>query len=315
MTSTKAIPIVFALAALMLPAFAEAPILVAAPKKARSGIVDAAISFEGAPYLFGGTDAAGFDCSGLVYRVYKQTIGASLPRTARDQFDFREPIDRARLQPGDLLFFNTTGPIAHVGIYAGEGRFIHAASDGPKRGVIESSLSESYWSKAFAGAGRIIPPAEYLGLIFSGSLGPSFGVQDVLRGVRGSFGAAYSILGIEAGLEIRPEYDKSLGDFRLPFVLAIGIDKHLKLFAGPALTFGAPNLGGERQYEASGGLLSTAGIEYTPFRFHVSGLDLGLTGELVYNRYVAANGLSADSSKDTAAGFSAGLGISLRWGI
>ena len=58
-----------------------------------------------------------------------------------------------------------------------------------------------------------------------------------------------------------------------------------------------------------------AGIEYTPFRFHVSGLDLGLTGELVYNRYAAANGLSADSRKDAAAGFSAGLGISLRWGI
>lgn len=315
MTRTKVFPFVFALVALMFPAFAEAPIHVSAPKKARSGIVDAAISFEGDPYLFGGTDAAGFDCSGLVYRVYRQTIGVSLPRTAREQFDFREPIDKSKLQPGDLLFFNTTGPIAHVGIYEGEGRFIHAASDGPKRGVIESSLSESYWSKAFAGAGRIIPPAEYLGLIFSGSLGPSFGVQDTLRGVRGSFGAAYNLLGIEAGLEIRPEYDKSLGDFRLPLVLTIGIDQHLKLFAGPAVTLGSPNLGGARQYEASGGLLATAGIEYTPFRFHVSGLDLGLTGELVYNRYVAAAGVAADSGKDVAAGISAGLGISLRWGI
>lgn len=311
----RAVLSAIAFAALVELSFAKAPIFVAVPKEARSRIVDAALSYEGSPYLLGGIEASGFDCSGLVYRVFLQAIGAPLPRTAREQFDFGEPIAMSKLQPGDLLFFNTTSPIAHVGIYEGDGRFVHAASDGPKRGVIESSLSESYWAKAFAGAGRIIPPAEYLGLTLSASLGPSFSAEDALGGVRGSFGVAYRLLGIEAGIELRPEYDKTLGDFRLPAVLAIGIDKRLKIYAGPALTLGSPNLEGTRAYEASGGLIATAGIDYTLFLFRLSALDVGLRGEVAYDRYIPAPGLAADFGKDFAAAFSAGLGLSIGFGM
>jgi probable lipoprotein NlpC len=304
-----------AFAALADLSFAEAPVFVAVPKEARSRIVDAALSYEGSPYLLGGTDASGFDCSGLVYRVFLQAIGARLPRTAREQFDFGEPIAMSKLQPGDLLFFNTTSPIAHVGIYEGDGRFVHAASDGPDLGVIESSLSESYWAKAFAEAGRIIPPAEYLGLILSASLGPGFGAEEAFRGIRGSFGVAYRLLGIEAGIELRPEYDRALGDFRLPAVLAIGIDKRLEIYAGPALTIGSPNLEGTRAYEASGGLIATVGIDYTLFLFRLSAFDFGLRGGVAYDSYVPAQGLAADSGKDFAAAFSADLGLSVGYGL
>ncbi len=289
---------------------AEAPVPTAAPKKARERIVDTALSYEGVPYLYGGINPNGFDCSGLVYRVFLQSVGVELPRTAREQFAFREPIDKGKLQPGDLLFFNTTGPLAHVGIYMGEGKFIHAASDGPTRGVIESALSESYWAKAYAGAGRIVPPAEYLGLVFSGSLGVSIGARDFLRGIRGSVGVAYRIFGVESGIELRPEYDGTLGDFRLPAVLALGLDRHLKIYAGPAVTLGSPNLDGTRPYEASGGFFATAGIEYTLFRFRVAGMDCGLAGELVYNRYVSSG--SADFGNDAIARIRLGLSVSLR---
>jgi probable lipoprotein NlpC len=292
---------------------AEAPVAVALPKQARSKVVELALSYQGSPYLVGGTDEKGFDCSGFVYRVYYDAVGASLPRTARSQYAFREPIDASKLQPGDLLFFDTTGSISHVGIYEGEGRFVHSASDGPRRGVIESSLSESYWAKSFVAAGRILPPAEYLGLIFTASLGPSLGSADFFRGGRGSFGVAYRLLGVETGIELRPEYDASLGDFRLPAVLALGFDKKLKLFAGPALTLGSPSLDGSRAYEAQGGLLATAGIEFTPLRFRAAGLDFGLSGELVYNRYVSPEG--TDVLKDGAACLRAGLDLSVRWGI
>lgn len=294
-------------------ALAEAPISIPLPKKARARIVDTVLFYSGAPYAYGGIDANGFDCSGLVYRVFLQSVGAALPRTARAQYDFREPIDPSELQPGDLLFFNTTGPISHVGIYVGEGRFVHAASEGPRQGVIESSLSESYWAKSLAGEGRIVPPAEYLGLIFSASLGPSLGTEDFLRGARTSFGVAYTVLGIEAGIELRPEYDATLGDLRIPAVLALGFDKRLKVFAGPALTIGSPNLGGSRGYNAQGGILATAGVEFTPVRFRVGGKNLGLTGELVYNCYVPEAG--SDFAKDSAAQISAGLALSMRWGI
>jgi probable lipoprotein NlpC len=294
-------------------ALAEAPVPAAAPKRERAKIVDIALSYRGSPYLYGGADAGGFDCSGFVYRVYLQSLGARLPRTAREQFDFREPIAKGQLQAGDLLFFDTTGQKAHVGIYEGDGLFIHSASEGPRRGIIESSLSESYWARTYSGAGRIIPPAEYLGLIFSASLGASLGSRDFLRGVRGSFGVAYRLLGIEAGLELRPEYDATLGAVRLPAVLALGLDRRLKLFAGPAITLGSPSLGGTRSYRASGGLLATMGVEFTPFRFRLSGLDAGLTGELVYNRYVSEAG--ADLDADAVAGIRAGIGFSARLGI
>jgi probable lipoprotein NlpC len=307
------ITLAFLCLALASYAAAEAPVSAAQPKKARGRIVDTALSYAGAPYAYGGIDASGFDCSGLVYRVFLQTLGIVLPRTAREQYAFREPIDASKVQPGDLLFFDTTGPLSHVGIYEGEGRFVHAASDGPRRGVIESSLSEAYWAKTFTGAGRIIPPAEYLGLIFSSSLGPSFGTEDFLRGARGSLGIAYKIFGIETGVELRPEYDATLGDFRLPAVLALGIDRRLKVFAGPALTFGTPKLSGSREYEAGGGILATAGIEFTPFTFRVGSMKLGLTGELVYNRYVAL--ASADLAQDAAARIRAGVALSARWGI
>jgi probable lipoprotein NlpC len=292
---------------------AEAPVAVALPKKARSKIVELAQSYEGAPYLLGGIDKKGFDCSGLVYRVYYEALGTALPRTALAQYTFREPIDVSKLQPGDLLFFNTAGSISHVGIYEGEGRFVHAASDGPRRGVIESSLSESYWAKTFVAAGRIVPPTEYLGLIFTASLGPSFGTEDFFRGGRGFFGVAYRVLGVETGIEIRPEYDATLGDFRLPAVLALGLDKKLKVFAGPALTLGSPSLHGKRAYEAQGGLLATAGIEFTPLRFRAAGLDFGLSGELVYNRYVPTG--APDFLEDEAACLRVGLGLSVRWSI
>jgi Cell wall-associated hydrolases (invasion-associated proteins) len=294
---------------------AEAPVLVAMPKQARSKVVEVALSYAGAPYLSGGVDERGFDCSGFVYRVFYQSVGASLPRTASAQYAFREPVDFAKLQPGDLLFFNTTGSISHVGIYEGDGRFVHAASEGPRRGVIESSLSESYWAKTFVAAGRILPPAEYLGLMFTASLGPSFGTEDFLRGARGSFGLGYKLLGVEAALELRPEYDATLGDFRLPAVFSLGFDNSLKLFAGPALTLGSPSLnGGGRAYEAEGGWLATAGIEFSPIRFRAASLDWGISGEIVYNRYVPASS-SDDPLADAAACIRAGVGLTARWGI
>jgi hypothetical protein len=236
-------------------AAAGAPISAVLPEKARSRIVETALSYAGAPYAYGGIGASGFDCSGLVYRVFLQSLGAVLPRTAREQYAYSEPIDASKIQNGDLLFFSTAGPISHVGIYEGEGRFVHAASEGPKKGVVVSSLSEVYWVKAFAGAGRIVPPAEYMGFILSASLRPSFGV-------------ACMILGVET--ELRPEYD------------------------------------------ARGGMLVIAGIEYAPFSFRAGTRKLGLASELFCNRYVS--GGKAGLAKDTAAQIRAGLLLSTRWG-
>jgi len=118
-------------------------------------IVAAAFSLRGTRYRFGGTSRSGFDCSGFV-RYVLGTGGVDLPRTATDQYYNGKPIDKAQLEPGDLVFFKNTYKrgISHVGIYAGNGNFIHACN--PSRGVVESSLSESYYVNHWAGARRVL---------------------------------------------------------------------------------------------------------------------------------------------------------------
>lgn len=112
-----------------------------------------AISLLGKPYVWGGADLAGFDCSGLVRFIYDQ-VGIPVPRTAAEQFSAAKPIDLAGLKPGDLLFFRTQGRrISHVAIYTGEGRFVHAPRSGQP--VEFRMLDDEYYRAHLAGAGRL----------------------------------------------------------------------------------------------------------------------------------------------------------------
>ncbi len=117
----------------------------------REELVKTARSFLGVPYLWGGASAeAGFDCSGLTMTVY-QLNGFDLPRTSKDQFGVGNPVERGSLEKGDLLFFAPDGDkVSHVGIYAGNGQFIHASGKGKR--IRTDSLSASYFSRTFLGA-------------------------------------------------------------------------------------------------------------------------------------------------------------------
>jgi probable lipoprotein NlpC len=125
---------------------------------ARQILIDYALKFLGTPYKNRGTTRSGMDCSGFLFTVVRDSQHISFPRTAANMFSACESIKEGILEPGDLVFFRTAGKrITHVGLYIGSGNFIHSASDGPKTGVIISSLSESYWNKHYAGAGRFLP--------------------------------------------------------------------------------------------------------------------------------------------------------------
>lgn len=110
----------------------------------------------GLPYVWGGEDPErGFDCSGLVKFTF-QEFNIYLPHRADLQYQYGIPVSREELQPGDIVFFSTGGyPIGHVGIYAGNQQFIHA----PRRGkpVELASLNDSWYSRRFVGARRLIP--------------------------------------------------------------------------------------------------------------------------------------------------------------
>jgi len=109
--------------------------------------------FVGIPYRWGGENVVdGMDCSGFVRAVYN-LCGLSIPRTSRDQFKAGESVAKEQLQDGDLVFFGSSGEaINHVGIYVGNGRFVHA----PRRGeeIRVASVDESYFEKRFVGARR-----------------------------------------------------------------------------------------------------------------------------------------------------------------
>jgi cell wall-associated NlpC family hydrolase len=126
-----------------------------------SELVVNAMGFLGVPYKRGGTNGdTGFDCSGFVRSIFEQTAGLILPRSANQQAAAAEKIDRADLQPGDLVFFNTMRrAFSHVGIYVGEGNFIHAPKPGAN--VRIESLSVGYWARRFDGARRV--PVESAG--------------------------------------------------------------------------------------------------------------------------------------------------------
>jgi len=120
------------------------------------GVVDRAMTYIGVPYRLGGNDPkVGFDCSGFVTYVYRNTLGLVLPRTARQLATVGVGIAREELQPGDLVFFNTRGsPNSHVGIYLGDSKFVHAPRT--RTLVRIDSLDDPAYARRYDGARRIL---------------------------------------------------------------------------------------------------------------------------------------------------------------
>lgn len=129
----------------------EHPSLISRIIDSTKGLVGRAMQWLGTRYIWGGISTKGVDCSGLTKLLYSKE-GITLPRTAKQQFQQGRPVMKSALLPGDLVFFNTMGPITHVGMYIGNNKFVHAAN--PKRGVRIDSLSSAYYNKRYAGARR-----------------------------------------------------------------------------------------------------------------------------------------------------------------
>ncbi|MDH5824416.1 C40 family peptidase [Luteimonas sp. RD2P54] len=126
------------------------------PERAgRQNLLQRGLALLGTPYRWGGTSPeGGFDCSGLVSYLFRTALGIELPRVSHDMASAGEQVERTQLDAGDLVFFaRRAGRIDHVGIYLGNGRFLHAPRTG--RDVTVSSLDTGYWSRKFTQARRI----------------------------------------------------------------------------------------------------------------------------------------------------------------
>lgn len=110
----------------------------------------------GVPYMWGGNDRNGVDCSGFVTQVFQNALQIKLPRTSASQCDYCTTVDSRKLQPGDLVFFDTTGAregrVSHVGLYIGDGNMIHASST---KGVTVSAIDGVYFGDRLLKAGRV----------------------------------------------------------------------------------------------------------------------------------------------------------------
>ncbi len=138
------------------PVYVESPEMIAEQDKTLPDPGQEAIHFAqqfiGIPYRYGGSNPSGFDCSGLVQYTYRN-LGIRVPRTAAEQYRIARPVSRAELRPGDVIFFRLHWHgVSHVGLYAGNGKFIHAPSTG--KHVTYSDLNDPYWSKRIVKVGR-----------------------------------------------------------------------------------------------------------------------------------------------------------------
>jgi hypothetical protein len=322
----------------------ELPLPTLSPAKARDSILRSADRLIGTPYVFGGESAKGIDCSGFVFLVFRQATGHVVPRTVDTLGHWVLMIPRKELKPGDLVFFELDKPVAqgkavaalspsiasaadHVGIYAGDGQFLHAASAGSRTGVIRNSLSAPAWSKRFLFAGRIVSASPLSGLALEASL---LGVLDAeallgggapelkLRGAGLSLAITLPVMNnFSLGLRGRIEWDSLLDTFRLPLELVIGQNTGFSIFAGPALTLGEPGLPASdsspyRGYSAPASWIASAGLRWSPPMIRSGASGAGVFSELRFSRYLPLPGLPEDLEADRRATISLGIGLRFR---
>ena len=134
---------------------AAAPAIAAPEDDPGVQVADLAQQYVGSRYVWGGTGPNGFDCTGFVMYVYGQ-FGVSMPHNEAGQLNSGTRVSADELQPGDVLVFANTyrAGLSHVGIYVGEGQFVHAVDEA--HGVMVSNLWDAYWSPRFVGASRTI---------------------------------------------------------------------------------------------------------------------------------------------------------------
>lgn len=351
MTRTKFRFFLFAVLALLgaaspLGAFGATevpPIATAFPSDTRQAIVRTAESFLGVPYRLGGEDKKGLDCSGLIFLTFKNATGRSVPRTVTELAHWVLVIPENSLQPGDLVFFDlqassggqtkakagktpSSSVLAkadHVGIYSGDGNFIHAASSGSKRGVTINSLSETNWSRRFLFAGRAVAASAFSGVAVDWGVGAMLeGAESLSPELRGAslwVGASIPMgrnFGI--GLQTRAAWDSYLDVVRIPVELVVGQTSGLSVFAGPAFTIGTPTMPSSaampapRIYEPVNAWIASAGLRWSPLLLGSGSRRGGIYAELRFERYVPIGGQGDNAAADRRAVITLGLGLRMR---
>ncbi len=136
-------------------ACAVSPLLPSDPGRVRR-VTDQARALVGSPYRYGGDTPRGFDCSGFIRYVYRRAADLTLPHSSRRLFTVGRAVPRGREEPADLIFYSIRGGgPTHVGVYLGQGRFVHAPGAGDAVKIVDGT--EPYWRARYLGARRVLP--------------------------------------------------------------------------------------------------------------------------------------------------------------
>lgn len=308
-------------------------------KTKRTTMVTHAKSYIGVPYVYGGLDRTGIDCSGLIYTVARDSIKLQLPRTVAALYGFVKIIPDNQKEAGDLVFFKTVGDkISHVGIYVGNNQFIHAASDGPNTGVILSSLNESYWKEHYFAVGQILPatiivsqpslagntttsegsPTNFLSsLKIDGTVffdWNFFNANQILLNPRGfeiQGNVAYTKNQLQPGLGLALKYDAKANVFQIPLVFSLGISDNFRFYAGPVFSFGNATLPGKSEVIKPSVFPGILGFSWQTNDYKIGEYGISFVQDFSYSVFNAENGAALSFMKSVVSGlvFSSGIRV------
>ena len=308
-------------------------------KNKRSTLVTYAKGYIGVPYVYGGLDRTGIDCSGLIYTVARDSIKLQLPRTVAALYGFVKIIPDNQKEAGDLVFFKTVGDkISHVGIYVGNNQFIHAASDGPNTGVILSSLNESYWKEHYFAVGQILPstiivsqpslagnsttsegnPTNILSslkidstVFFNWNF---FNANQILLNPRGfeiQGNVAYTKNQLQPGFGLTLKYDAKTNVFQIPLVFSLGVSDNFRFYAGPVFSFGNGTLPGKSEVIKPSIFPGLLGFSWQTKDFKIGKYGISFAQDVSYSVFNGENGAALSFIKSVVSGlvFSSGIRV------
>lgn len=332
------------LSLLLLPGhcFASSGMSEAEIRVCREKLITEAKKYVGAPYVRGATGPDAFDCSGLVYFVAREAIQVQLPRTVKAMYGYSQIIPDSRLEPGDLVFFRTTGDgsISHVGLYVGNMQFISAASDGPNTGVILSSLRENYWKTHYAASGKFLGDSrlyeEDTALISgSSSSGTGNAFLDNLffdanltfdwsvftekrfmpnfRGLSTQLNVVYEGKTLSPGLGTMLRWNFGVKSFQIPLLFSLYFGDYVRAYAGPVFTVGtsyAPDTDDEIKASIFPGII---GVSFMTPSLTKGDVKVRIMQDINYSVFNNTDGAALSPMRSAASGleFSTGVSVTL----
>lgn len=332
------------LSLLLLPGhcFASSGMSEAEIRVCREKLITEAKKYVGAPYVRGATGPDAFDCSGLVYFVAREAIQVQLPRTVKAMYGYSQIIPDSKLEPGDLVFFRTTGDdsISHVGLYVGNMQFISAASDGPNTGVILSSLRENYWKTHYAASGKFLGDSrlyEEDTALISGS--SSSGTGNVFldnlffdanltfdwsvftekrfmpnfRGLFTQLNVVYEGKTLSPGLGTMLRWNFGVKSFQIPLLFSLYFGDYVRAYAGPVFTVGtsyAPDTDDEIKASIFPGII---GVSFMTPSLTKGDVKVRIMQDINYSVFNNTDGAALSPMRSAASGleFSTGVSVTL----